>query len=115
MGAVLILGLWFSEYDAPCGTKIIQEVSSPDKKYIATLFVKDCGATTSESTHLNIRTISSKLNTDDEDIFIAQLGDESANVSWLSSNILLVDVPETARIFKNLDSFKGCQIKYSRK
>ena len=48
---------------ASCSEANEAQVLSPDRRYIATVFVRNCGATTSYVTHVNLRKIT--------DVFIA--------------------------------------------
>jgi hypothetical protein len=61
MGALLYAAaLWFfggsgSFITGPCGEERLLEKTSPDKRYVATVFRRNCGATTDFVLHVNLR------------------------------------------------------------
>lgn len=64
-----------------CGNTVKSEVRSPDGKYIATLFERDCGATTDFSTIVSIRESSTEFKPDDLGVFVVK-GQPKIDLAW---------------------------------
>ena len=54
-----------------CGNRIAREVSSPDGKWKAVLYERDCGATTDFSTQVSILRQRQDVGNDNGNVFIA--------------------------------------------
>jgi hypothetical protein len=63
-GGLLLLNFIFS---GACGNQLYQEVLSPDNKYKAVVFQRDCGATTGFSTRVSILRADAKFTDKVED------------------------------------------------
>lgn len=98
-----------------CGNDVFREVASPDRKHIATVFERNCGATTDYVRVVMIRDKSDRFDGDDVDEFIFTMqGRHNVDVRWVNANHLVIVRPErTQDIFKNRDSWKGIKITYS--
>jgi hypothetical protein len=104
-----------------CRNTIISQTASPDRKYDAMVFHRDCGARTGVFTQISI--ISSgdlplergnAFRADDND-GAAQIGRRGhlwVEVKWLSSDHLLVRFAENARLFKQDFRVSGVKIDY---
>src|SRR3954452_16600382 len=53
--------LWLTACSPDCVNTVKQQVKSPDGKYMATAFVRNCGATTDFSAQVDLREGSSKI------------------------------------------------------
>jgi hypothetical protein len=96
-----------------CQDVIKFETMSPDGKYIATLFVRNCGATTSFSTSVNLRSKSEKFSGDEGRILIIK-GRPQIKIAW-DDNMKLhfeCDECEKNNIFKQETSWKDITISY---
>jgi len=77
-----------------CGEDKLAESSSPDNKYVATVFRRGCGATTGFLYHVNIRSFDGSFSADhrgvieDGQIFLTREG--KINISWKDDKTLLV-------------------------
>ena len=71
-----------------CGNTVKQEIKSPDGKYVATAFVRNCGATTDYSAQVDLRKAGRKLST----IGNVYRGNASPDIeiAWLSSTHLVI-------------------------
>ena len=97
----------------PCNDDIKSESRSPDGKYVAALYERNCGATTNFSTIVNIRNSSSKFNRD-EDIVLVVKGRHQISLVWKDSRtmqIVCANCPPDD-IFKRERSWKDIQIIY---
>jgi len=61
-----------SALSSPCANKILEEVTSPDGIYVATLFERNCGATTPYYRVVNLRSAGSKFEAETQDDWIVQ-------------------------------------------
>jgi hypothetical protein len=75
----------------PCDNTIKASVASPDGKYVATAFVRDCGATTDFSPQVHLRRIGERL-AEIGNVFIGNHSDE-INLKWLSPTNLVIYSP----------------------
>lgn len=60
--AMGLAGLAALHFDPLCGEEPGYEITSPSGRYVAASMVRNCGATTSYVTHVNLRTASSKFH-----------------------------------------------------
>lgn len=74
-----------------CGNDVVAEYVTPDKGYIATVFVRGCGATTSFNTVVNVRPSWADFRGDDEydGVFVAE-GRGDLRARWESNDRLKV-------------------------
>jgi uncharacterized protein DUF5412 len=72
----------------PCGNDIKQEVISPDGRYTATAFIRDCGATTSYSPQVYLRKAEERM-AETGNVFTGYRSDE-INISWASATELVI-------------------------
>lgn len=72
----------------PCGNTTKAEVTSPDGKYVATAFIRDCGATTDFSPQVHLRPRGERL-AQTGNVFV---GDHSPKIqiAWLSASHLII-------------------------
>jgi hypothetical protein len=78
---VMVAGVVFLGYhyvmssilSSDCGNRILKEVPSPDGAYVATLFERNCGATTSYYRVVSLRSAGSKFEPEIKDDWIVQV------------------------------------------
>lgn len=69
-----------------CNDEIIEEIISPDKKNIVYKFVRDCGATTSESLHVAIRRSNTQIKNNDIGKVLILKRPAKIALRWISEN-----------------------------
>ncbi|WLQ11866.1 DUF5412 family protein [Hahella aquimaris] len=106
---------FLSGCSSSCGNRIIDEVSSPNGMNIATIFERNCGATTSYVQAIIIRDRNSNFNGNNVDDFIFTMkGQEEVKVKWLGDNRLVVIRPEkTKDIYIKLSDWEDFKIDYT--
>lgn len=72
-----------------CQDTIRSEVRSPDGKHIATLYERDCGATTDFSTIVSLRAASEEFNGEKGRVFVVE-GQPQAKFVWRDAQNLQV-------------------------
>lgn len=95
-----------------CGNDIVSELPSPDKRFKAVVFQRDCGATTGFSTQISIIPFNEKLGDDSGgNIFVANDNNGNAPLSdkgtiqtdaqWKDSSRLRIIYDKRAKVYKN--------------
>src|SRR5688572_8661710 len=84
---ILVTLLFFTGCD-PCVNQIVRSVASPDEKYEATAFIRDCGATTDFSPQVFLRPKGKSVGKTGN-VFV---GNDSyqIRIRWLSSTQLAI-------------------------
>jgi hypothetical protein len=72
-----------------CGDDIKGEVFSPDGKYVATVYIRDCGATTSDNTTVNIRETNEKFDGGEGRVMSVE-GEFPVAITWPDSSTLQI-------------------------
>jgi len=62
--AIALPVLAMLHFDPLCGEELANEQMSPDRRYVAASFVRNCGATTDFVTHVNFRPVAAKFSPD---------------------------------------------------
>jgi hypothetical protein len=107
--AVLTIGgcslVFWSAGSSLCGSKIFQEVYSPNGKYKVVVFQRDCGATTGFRTHISVLGGSTTLNNQTGNIFQANGHPDwfSIKVTWKDDEHIIIEhngkpIPDVAKI-----------------
>jgi|RhiMethySRZTD1v2_1073278.scaffolds.fasta_scaffold1192698_2 uncharacterized protein DUF5412 len=90
----------------PCDNEIKQELVSPDGRYTATAFIRDCGATTGFSPQVHLRRTGTKM-TAAGNVFIGNHSNE-IKIRWLSANELEISSP--GEVTHSLKEFDGVRV-----
>jgi len=108
-----------------CGNQIVTEQVSPNKKYKAVVYVRDCGATTGFSTQVSILRNNKKLR-DDESGNVLTLSDHyygqyknyyggaEVKVMWITNNKLLVHFDSKAEAGIKKNKIDGIEVAYEQ-
>ena len=98
-----------------CGDQIKAEKASPDLKYTATVYERDCGATTDFSTIVNLRESSAKFNGNDLGAIIVK-GQHRIDLVWDGNTRLRLQCSDCRPddIFKQERSWKNVEISLGR-
>jgi hypothetical protein len=94
-----------------CGDQIKTERASPDLKYTATVYERDCGATTDFSTIVNLRESSTKFNGEELGPVVIK-GQHSINLEWDGNTRLRLQCTDcrSEEIFKQEKRWKDVEI-----
>ncbi len=102
--------------ESMCANQILQEIPSPDKKFKAVVFQRDCGATTGFSTQVSIIKADDKLSNAAGNVFSADtnyrkvsgglVGGPTVEVVWKGPLQLYIMHPQNSRIFKATTEIK---------
>lgn len=89
---VLLLATFLMSCDMSlCSNELIEDVTSPTGKYIASVFERNCGATTPYVRVLSLRSSGEKFDPDDDDDWVFTVhGQSDVQVSWMADNKLKV-------------------------
>jgi hypothetical protein len=94
-----------------CQDEIKKELRSPDSKYSATVYERDCGATTNFSTIVNLRESSAKFKGDDLGIVIVK-GQHAIDLAWDGNTTLRLQCRNcrSDEIFKQEKTWKNVEV-----
>ena len=94
-----------------CGNEIGYEEKSPNGQLKAVAFERDCGATTSFSTHISILPTNQKLPNEGGNVWVAK-GDLKVRLRWEANDRIVVTYPTDARIIMKQEKRSGVSIRY---
>jgi hypothetical protein len=106
-----LLTLWSCSPGSMCDNEIITETYSPDKKYKAIVFNRDCGATTGISSQLSILKADKELENKGGNTFVVDKG-EIIKIEWTNQRQLTVLYDSLARTFEMKDRLEGISVEY---
>ena len=95
-----------------CGNTVKQEAKSPDGNYVATAFVRDCGATTAFTAQVHVRKAGTKME-DTGNVYRGYLSDD-IGLTWLSSTHLII-TSGCQEVRFHLTNFHGITIDRARR
>jgi len=91
----------------PCDNEIKHELVSPDGRYTATAFIRDCGATTDFSPQVYLRRTGNKLAATGN-VFIGNHSNE-ITIRWLSASELEISSP--GEVAHSMKEFEGVRVR----
>jgi hypothetical protein len=98
IGAVSLLFLFIHLlFSGACANEILSTDDSPNGRYTAYTFTRDCGATTSVSYQLSILKKDKELNNKGGNTFVSK---QEFDVEWADNMQLDVAYPESAMTYK---------------
>ena len=114
-------GFAIAQLDAMCGNQPLHEALSPDQRFKAVAFARDCGASTGFSTQVSIIEARESLSSEAGNVFIADTGGKAPagpgggpelRLAWVGSGQLRIAHHPDARIYQQLASRLGVAIEY---
>jgi len=105
---VVLIGLLclLASCSSLCTNTVKQEIKSPDGRFVAVSFIRDCGATTDFSPQVYLRRADQKTD-ETGNIFIGDHSDK-ITISWESSNSLIIS--SDCKVISRKDEFEGIRI-----
>lgn len=94
-----------------CANEPITTDVSPNGALKAVLFRRDCGATTSNSTHVSIIPASRQLPNEPGNVFVRS-GQPSVAVCWIGDRHLSISGDGAGTAFVHLTDYRGIRITY---
>jgi hypothetical protein len=85
--------------------------SSPDGKFITSVFRKNCGATTDYVTGVTLRREGQPFNDESANTVLIIDGIASVKVLWVAVNALEISVPSSARVVRRNDKWNDIDLK----
>lgn len=96
-----------------CGNEVITELPSPSKSYVATVFERNCGATTPYVRVVALRPFGSKLNAEShEDWIFTTEGQPTVVIKWIDNNTLEIKSSGGGRPGTQRNVWKQVKIAY---
>jgi hypothetical protein len=96
-----------------CKVEILEETTSPDNKWTATVLTRDCGATTAEYMAVNVHEFAHKHLDSENDVFLTKHV-RLLHVSWNGNDSLILDCENciAREVEKKMDKHGAVQIVY---
>ncbi len=100
-----------------CGETIRTEVKSPDERYVATVFERNCGATTPYVTHVNLRESPEELRASssgtvvDGEIYTVR-GQPQLKLTWSSDSSISIETIGGEEILGRESIWKEVKVTY---
>ena len=95
-----------------CEDFILSKVPSPSGRLIATVFVRDCGATTASNTQVSLNSRSYLSGLKKQTSFLVFEGEGTVKVSWINDSTLTVILPKAVKLFHQDEKQRGVTIRY---
>lgn len=98
-----------------CGDEVLSEAPSPSGKYIATVFERDCGATTDYASIVSVRDSSADFDGDDEESYVFTIdGRYKIDIQWDDERELVVTgLKASEDIVVQLEVWRDVKIRYT--
>ena len=119
-----IIAIFFAPTNlfSPCKNELVAEHRSPNGKYKAVIFVRDCGATTGFSTQVSILRSNGQLKNGKGNLFIADTdhgkipsnpkGSLEVRIVWDGSKDINIFHHQNTRVFKAEKKVNGINVNY---
>ena len=110
--------------DPACSNTVLSETTSPDGRFKAVVFSRDCGATVGFNTQVSVIAVSEVFGNEPGNIFIADTnhgaapaglgGGPEVRVSWPSKDNLSLAYHLSARVFRAKDHVASVAVSYEK-
>ena len=132
LGALFSLVLFFVAYSIVvkrtaskmCASKIINSINSPDNKYKAILFKRECKNLPDIFSEVSIIEVDEELDNEDGNIFSAdtfngispraEWGGPEVKISWKENSVLLIEYHTDAKVYTFEREKEGIKIEYKK-
>ncbi len=94
-----------------CGNVVKAEVVSPSGRYRATVFERNCGATTGYSTHVSLREAREPFDPSKQKRVLTVAGQPTVGLEWNGERALTV-VLSGGKTFTKLETWRDVRIVY---
>jgi hypothetical protein len=113
LGLLAIVGVsgCGGEVFAGCGDTVKAEAVSPDGRYVATAFERNCGATADYSTNVSLREAKESFDPSSQTPILTVAGQPTIALEWSTESTLAVALPQ-AGIFKKLEAWRDVRVVY---
>lgn len=96
-----------------CSNELINEVISPDRKYVASVFERDCGATVPYIRVVTLRLSNAKFFAEEYDNWVFTIhGQSDVRVSWAATDKLKIAYSGTGDRPTQREKWKNVVISY---
>lgn len=123
LASIFLVSFQFSLAD-DCENEILKKLVSPDGKYVAVVFERNCGATTGFTTQVSILPIGKSLTNDESgNVFICDgdhgaapsgpVGGPEVEIKWATHHQVKIAYHQRARVFLQKDAIEGISLLYN--
>jgi len=104
-------GLWWASNGlVSCGDTMLGDARSPGGEFVATAFMRNCGATTDFATIVSLRRGSAPFRPDTDSTAVVIDGACEVAVAWADSTELTVEHDRRCVIFSSRESVLGVRV-----
>jgi hypothetical protein len=96
-----------------CTDSVLSRTDSPDGRYSAFVFRRECGATAADSTQANVQPIGTSHDSEKYKAFVVVDDKPSLNLRWESANQLVVSGITSERVYRQENIAGSIQIRYA--
>lgn len=107
IGYLLLVHLLLSP---TCDLTKLESLPSPDGRFIASAFRKDCGATTDYVTGVALHPAGEPFDDDNSDVVLTLTGIVPISQIWVTDDELHLKLPPTAPIFRQVDRWNKIKV-----
>lgn len=95
-----------------CTANALEELISPDGRYVATAFHRECGAEGAPSTALGIREARTAFDPAGQPTLLAIEGHHELPFEWGSEQSLTVTLPRSGNVLERADTWRDVRVEY---
>ena len=95
-----------------CANTVLFEVPSPGNKKVATVFERDCGATTAANNQVLIHAANQKPKFEKGKSVVVYEGSKDLRVEWVDDENLKIWIPPASKVFRKEEQSMGVRITY---
>ena len=97
-----------------CSNRGAQATYSPDRRFKAVTFTRNCGATTDWNSQVSILRAEESLGNEIGNVFAVSASSEAPTVTtvWTSSNTLVIRHKKNEHVFRAETTFRGVAVSY---
>lgn len=96
-----------------CSNELIEDITSPTGKYVASIFERNCDATTPYVRVVSLRSLDEEFDPNDDDEWVFTIhGQSDVKVSWMADNKLRVSYTGTGDLPTRREKWKDVVVSY---
>lgn len=115
-----VLWIGWQTLGSTCGEQVVLEETSPDGRYVAVWMRRNCGATTADADHVNMRLANEKFEASSlngtvkkDEVFILDTAyGRLTRLQWVGPRKLTVEYVSSANNLPRKNSWKDVSIEY---
>ena len=109
-----LFALFYFAFSDLCDNEVFSQENSPDGKYKALIFQRDCGATTGFSTQVSVLDITEELENEGGNVFITanHPNDNRIELHWINASSLIIRNTKSTKPSRKEAKIGSVEIRY---